>query len=72
VLSETGLVDVRADGNRRLYRSRREGLRDAAAFIDEMWADRLGRLKSAAEREERPQRTSAQRAGRVVTKEATR
>ena len=72
LLSETGLVDVRADGNRRLYRSRREGLRDAAAFIEEMWADRLGRLKSAAEREEWPQRASAQRAGRVVTKEATR
>ena len=72
VLSETGLVDVRADGNRRLYRCRREGLRDAAAFIDEMWTDRLGVLKAMAEREEWPHRAGAQQAGRVVTKEASR
>lgn len=56
VLAEAGLVDVRPDGNRRLYRWRREGMRDAAAFIEEMWADHLGRLKHAAEREEWPQR----------------
>ena len=53
VLSNAGLVDVRADGNRRLYRWRREGLRDAAAFVEQMWADNLARLKAAAEREER-------------------
>jgi DNA-binding transcriptional ArsR family regulator len=61
VLSDAGLVEVRRDGNRRLYRTRPEGLRDAAAFIDEMWADRLGRLKLAAEREEWPSRTRARR-----------
>lgn len=53
VLTDAGLVDVRADGNRRLYRWRREGLRDAAQFIDEMWSESLARLKAAAEREER-------------------
>jgi DNA-binding transcriptional ArsR family regulator len=53
VLSEAGLVEVRPDGNRRLYRWRREGLRDAVTFIEEMWTDRLARLKAAAEREER-------------------
>lgn len=52
VLSDAGLVDVRPDGNRRLYRWRPEGLRDAAAFLEEMWSDRLARLKAAAEREE--------------------
>ena len=57
VLTDAGLVDVRPDGNRRLYRWRREGLRDAAAFVDEMWSDRLARLKAAAEREEWPART---------------
>jgi DNA-binding transcriptional ArsR family regulator len=51
VLSDAGLVDVRPDGNRRLYRWRREGMRDAAAFVEEMWSDRLARLKVAAERE---------------------
>ena len=62
VLTDCGLVDVRPDGNRRMYRWRREGLRDAAAFLDEMWSDRLARLKAAAEREEWPERTRAQRA----------
>ena len=56
VLTDTGLVHVRPEGNRRLYRWRPEGLRDAAAFLEEMWADRLTRLKLAAEREEWPAR----------------
>lgn len=45
-LADSGLVEVRPDGNRRMYRWRREGLRDAAAFLDEMWSDRLSRLRS--------------------------
>ena len=64
VLADAGLVDVRPDGNRRLYRWRPEGLRDAAAFVEEMWADRLARLKAAAEREEWPARTRAARRSR--------
>ena len=59
VLTDAGLVDVRPQGNRRLYRWRREGLRDAAAFVDELWSDRLARLKAAAEREEWPERGRA-------------
>ena len=61
VLSDAGLVAVRPDGNRRLYRWRPDGLRDAAAFLEEMWSDRLARLKAAAEREEWPERTRAAR-----------
>jgi DNA-binding transcriptional ArsR family regulator len=57
VLASAGLVEMRPDGNRRLYRWRREGLRDAAAFMHEMWSGRLARLKVAAEREEWPVRT---------------
>jgi DNA-binding transcriptional ArsR family regulator len=73
VLAAAGLVQVRPDGNRRLYRWRREGLRDAAAFLEEMWFDRLGRLKAAAEREEWPERTRAARhAGRASRKETAR
>ncbi len=56
VLSDAGLVDVRPDGNRRLYRLRPEGLNDMAAFLDEIWTDNLTRLKAVAEREEWPQR----------------
>jgi hypothetical protein len=50
---------VRVEGNRRLYRWRREGLRDAVTFVEEMWSDRLARLKTAAEREEWPERVRA-------------
>lgn len=59
VLSDAGLVDVRPEGNRRLYRWRPEGLRDAATFVEEMWADRLARLKAVAERAEWPERARA-------------
>ena len=52
VLADAGLVVVRPDGNRRYYRWRRDGLSDAAAFVEEMWSDSLARLKVAAEREE--------------------
>src|SRR3954468_189422 len=45
VLADAGLVDMRAAGNRRLYRWRREGLRDAAGFLDEMWSGNLARMK---------------------------
>ncbi len=72
VLADAGLVEVRPEGNRRLYRWRREGLRDAAAFVEEMWSDRLARLKAAAEREEWPARARATRARRRSTsKEST-
>jgi DNA-binding transcriptional ArsR family regulator len=59
VLQDAGLVDVRRDGNRRLYRWRRDGLRDVASFVDDMWSDGLARLKAAAEREEWPRRMRA-------------
>lgn len=45
VLIDGGLVDVRPDSNRRLYRWRPEGLRDAVSFINEMWSDRLARVQ---------------------------
>jgi DNA-binding transcriptional ArsR family regulator len=71
VLAGAGLVEVRPQGNRRLYRWRREGLRDAAAFVEEMWSDRLARLKAAAEREEWPERASAAQAARRSPREGT-
>lgn len=50
VLHTAGLVSIRPDGNRRLYRARGEGLADVWQFIEEMWTDRLAKLKAAAER----------------------
>ncbi len=60
VLDRAGLVEVRSDGNRRMYRGRTEGLADMWRFIDEMWTDRLGRLKMVAERAEWPERQRQQ------------
>jgi len=71
VLSDAGLVAVRPDGNRRLYRWRREGLRDAVAFLDEMWSEQLARLKAAAEREEWPERTRRARPAPIAHSEET-
>lgn len=51
VLADAGLVDVRRDGNRRLYALRPEGLADAAGFIERMWSVQLRRLKEAVESE---------------------
>jgi DNA-binding transcriptional ArsR family regulator len=67
VLAGAGLVAVRPSGNLRLYRWRREGLHDVTAFLQEMWSDRLGALKAAAEREEWPAR---ERAKHRMAKEA--
>ena len=53
VLKGAGLVDVRREGTRRLYRARPEGLAPLRAFLDEFWDDRLDALKREAEREER-------------------
>ena len=52
VLRDAGLVTIRPDGNRRLYRARRDGLAEVWQFVDEMWTDRLAKLKRAAERAE--------------------
>jgi DNA-binding transcriptional ArsR family regulator len=59
VLHEAGLVSVRPDGNRRLYRARREGLAEVWQFIDEMWTDRLAKLRHVAERAEHRQSDDA-------------
>jgi DNA-binding transcriptional ArsR family regulator len=52
VLHDAGLVTVRADGSRRLYRARNESLAPVSRFIDDLWGDgvqRLGRAPEAAE-----------------------
>ncbi|NNE11108.1 MAG: winged helix-turn-helix transcriptional regulator [Ilumatobacter sp.] len=53
VLHEAGLVRVRPVGNRRMYRADIEALGPVSRFIEEMWSDRLQRLKQAAEAAER-------------------
>ena len=55
VLLDAGLIAMRREGTRRIYRSRPEGLAELRAFLEEFWDERLDMLKEAAEAEERNQ-----------------
>ena len=50
ILRDTGLVQVRVDANRRLYRVDVERIGQLRAFLDAFWGDRLDALKTTAER----------------------
>lgn len=55
LLREAGLVSVRADGQRRLYRLEPGGLADLEAWLTpyrQFWAGRLSRLEEHLEREQ--------------------
>jgi DNA-binding transcriptional ArsR family regulator len=49
VLRETGLMHVRVDAKRRLYRVDPGRLAGVRAALDELWGDRLDALKTRAE-----------------------
>lgn len=53
VLVEAGLLELRREGTRRLYRTRRAGFAGAALLIEGFWDDRLGRLVRAAGADDR-------------------
>src|SRR6476661_9840942 len=53
VLKETGLVNERRDGTRRLYSVRAEGLSDLHGFLADVLPAGLKRLKRAAEADQR-------------------
>jgi DNA-binding transcriptional ArsR family regulator len=52
VLKLAGLVTVRPEGTRRIYRARPEALSEVRGFLDGFWSEGLERLKSAAEQAE--------------------
>ena len=55
LLREAGLVSVRAEGQRRLYRLQPEGLAQLEAWLApyrRFWADRLAALEDHLEREQ--------------------
>ena len=56
VLKEAGLVEEQRAGTRRLYRVRPEGVDAVRQFVEELWPDRLTRLKSLAETKAKHQR----------------
>jgi len=46
VLREAGLVSVRLDKNRRLYRARADRLAELRAMLDQFWGSRLASLRA--------------------------
>lgn len=57
VLIGAGLLSERRDGTRRLYRARRDRIQQLRAYLDGFWSDRLGALKTVAEREAKRRRS---------------
>lgn len=49
LLREAGLVRVRTDATRRLYRADLARVAEVAGFLDDFWATPLERLKATAE-----------------------
>jgi DNA-binding transcriptional ArsR family regulator len=56
VLREAGLVRVRRDGTRRLYRADHQALGPLGQVLKQMWTVQLGELAELAEEEERERR----------------
>ena len=52
VLRDAGLVQVRVDGNQRLYRVDTDRLSEVRRQLERFWGDRLGRLVSGLADEE--------------------
>jgi DNA-binding transcriptional ArsR family regulator len=50
VLSDAGLLEVRREGTRRVYRLAPEGAADLRRWLDAMWADALRRFAAEAGR----------------------
>ena len=53
VLADAGLVTMRREGTRRLYKTRPEGLAEVQEFLATFWANGLERMAAEAETEER-------------------
>lgn len=56
VLEAAGLVTLRRDGRRSIYRARRSALQELRAYLTAFWDDELAALRTAAERAERAER----------------
>jgi DNA-binding transcriptional ArsR family regulator len=51
VLHDADLVVVRAEGNRRYYQARPEGLAELRSWVESFWRSSLSRLKIEVERD---------------------
>jgi DNA-binding transcriptional ArsR family regulator len=54
VLRDAGLVQVRTDGNQRLYRVDAERLAEVRAALEGFWGERLGHLSAAVATDREP------------------
>lgn len=52
VLRQASLVDVRKEGNRRLYKANHDALAPYREVLEAMWGDLLGGLKATVESDE--------------------
>ena len=50
-MTDAGLLDLRREGTKRIYRVRGEGFGRLRSFLDRFWDDRLSALKSSVERD---------------------
>lgn len=53
VLDQAGLVIARAEGNRRLYEIRHQGLDSLRTYLDSFWSDVLSAYSAEIERQNR-------------------
>ena len=58
LLRDAGLVTVRVDANRRLYRADLQRVAEIASFLDQFWAAPLERLRATAESTDRESSTA--------------
>jgi len=58
-LRRAGLVTVRQEGRRRLYRAHRGDMGTLAVYLESMWAERLGAMAEAAEHPTLPEEDDA-------------
>lgn len=61
VLEQAGLVTLRREGRRSIYRARREAVHQLRAYLVAFWDTELAGLKAAAERAESERGTSEDR-----------
>ncbi len=64
LLRQTGLLHVRVDAQRRLYRVDFARLAQVRAVLDEVWGDALERLRAVAEQDEATDRHHGRRSRR--------
>jgi DNA-binding transcriptional ArsR family regulator len=57
-LRDSGLMQMRVDAKRRLYRADQAQLQQVRSILDDLWTETLGALKTRAESQPVPRRAS--------------